>query len=202
MIGSTGHTGNTGPTGVTGPTGATGPAGATGITGATGASGPTGPTGPTGTVALGYGSLFGSATTLITVVDNTQVTFTGAGPTLNTVSNVAGGSITVSAAGTYNIDYAITVHLSATSTLLGSANRLVSFYVQLNGTTQDARSIGSFSIENFSGVAATLGTNGQANKSYITTLNSGDVLRIIMNTSGSGSSATYSGQVFNVIRIG
>ncbi|CAM3396869.1 hypothetical protein PAGL106935_03255 [Paenibacillus glucanolyticus] len=99
------------------------------------------------------------------------------------------------------VDFVITVHLTTTPTLLASASRLVSFYVQINGTTQEPRSVSSFSIENISGIGATLVTNGEASKSYLTTLNNGDVLRIIMDTSGANSSATYSGQVFNVIRI-
>ena len=117
--GATGAMGPTGPAGATGATGAMGPTGPTGATGATGAMGPTGPagatgaTGPTGPVgpAAGlssYGGIYGvEPTNLILLASAPRVipmplTMPSAGVTYSPEN-----SITVAAAGTYEINYSV-----------------------------------------------------------------------------------------------
>jgi hypothetical protein len=117
--GATGSLGPTGPTGATGPSnGPTGPTGATGLsitgptgpTGATGASftGPTGATGPSGTGAAGLSQFIklynmGAQTVAPTV----NVTFSGTS-VASTGFTVGGSSLTVTNAGVYKIEFAVT----------------------------------------------------------------------------------------------
>ena len=94
--------------GIPGVTGARGPTGATGATGPTGATGATGPTGAGSTFSPAYIQL--STLSFQTLTPGTPVqfaTFTTLGP--NLVLTNTTNAIIIPVAGTYQVDYAITV---------------------------------------------------------------------------------------------
>lgn len=113
--------------GPTGPTGPTGPAG--GATGATGPTGPTGVTGPTGPAAglNAYGGKYSdtSQTITLSIGSATQVPLANSLPNLNTTYTPA-NSITVTQAGTYEINYYSNVTAAVATT--------ITFAVRNNGT--------------------------------------------------------------------
>ena len=172
--GATGATGATGPAGAigaTGATGATGPAGAsvTGATGATGAIGATGPTGATGATGVAdlnaYGGLYNATpqTLNLTLGGTTQLPIAATMP-LKNVSYAPANSITVSAAGVYEINYYTNV-----SAALGTT---VTLEVRRNGTAIPQATL--------SRVLA-VGVGSLYNGSFIITLNAGDVIDMALS---------------------
>lgn len=104
------------PQGPTGPTGLNGEIGATGPTGATGLTGPTGPT--AGLNAYG-GRFNNTAETInLTIGTPSQIPLANTLPNLNTTYTTA-NSITVTQAGTYEINFYsnVTVAVGATVTM-------------------------------------------------------------------------------------
>ncbi len=156
-----GATGATGPAGAIGATGATGPAGAIGATGVTGVTGATGATGATGVADLNaYGGLYNATpqTLNLTLGGTTQLPIAATMP-LKNVSYAPANSITVSAAGVYEINYYTNV-----SAALGTT---VTLAVRRNGTAIPQATL--------SRVLA-VGVGSLYNGSFIITLNAGDVI--------------------------
>ncbi len=124
LAGATGPTGATGPQGLAGITGPTGPQGLAGATGPTGATGVTGPTGPANGLNA-YGGKYSDAPQTINlgVGTQTQIALPSAMPNLNTTYTPA-NSITVTQAGTYEINYYsnVSVALGTTVTLAVRSN--------------------------------------------------------------------------------
>lgn len=170
-IGATGPagasvTGATGPTGAIGATGPTGAIGATGPTGAIGATGPTGATGATGVADLNaYGGLYNATpqTLNLTLGGTTQLPIAATMP-LKNVSYAPANSITVSAAGVYEINYYTNV-----SAALGTT---VTLAVRRNGTAIPQATL--------SRVLA-VGVGSLYNGSFIITLNAGDVIDMALS---------------------
>ncbi len=169
--------GATGATGPAGAIGATGPAGAIGATGATGATGPagasvTGATGPTGAIGAtgvadlnAYGGLYNATpqTLNLTLGGTTQLPIAATMP-LKNVSYAPANSITVSAAGVYEINYYTNV-----SAALGTT---VTLEVRRNGTAIPQATL--------SRVLA-VGVGSLYNGSFIITLNAGDVIDMALS---------------------
>lgn len=197
LAGATGPTGATGPQGLagaTGPTGATGPqglVGATGPTGATGpqglvgATGPTGVTGPTGPAngLNAYGGKYSDTPQTITLGIGTQsqIALPSTMPNLNTTYTPA-NSITVTQAGTYEINY-----YSNVSVALGTT---VTLAVRNNGTNIPDTVISR---------VLSVGVGSIYSGSVIVTLTAGDVIDMAISallavgvTLGSGVNATLS----------
>ncbi|MBP1924211.1 hypothetical protein J2Z76_000064 [Sedimentibacter acidaminivorans] len=108
--GPTGDTGPIGPTGDTGPIGPTGDTGPIGPTGDTGPTGPTGDTGPTGPGVTTYGYVYELATIAdATVVGGADVPFSNNGPLANITHTVGTTTVTVTLAGSYQIDYSLSI---------------------------------------------------------------------------------------------
>ena len=148
------------PRGATGATGATGPAGAIGTTGATGA------TGATGVADLNaYGGLYNATpqTLNLTLGGTTQLPIAATMP-LKNVSYAPANSITVSAAGVYEINYYTNV-----SAALGTT---VTLEVRRNGTAIPQATL--------SRVLA-VGVGSLYNGSFILTLNAGDVIDMALS---------------------
>ncbi len=148
------------PRGATGATGATGPAGAIGTTGATGA------TGATGVADLNaYGGLYNATpqTLNLTLGGTTQLPIAATMP-LKNVSYAPANSITVSAAGVYEINYYTNV-----SAALGTT---VTLEVRRNGTAIPQATL--------SRVLA-VGVGSLYNGSFIITLNAGDVIDMALS---------------------
>ncbi|MCQ6343325.1 collagen-like protein, partial [Bacillus cereus] len=154
--GDTGATGVTGPTGDTGATGVTGP---TGDTGATGVTGPTGATGGTGAFPIGY--VYQLATIAdATVVGGADIPFSNNGP-LNGITHTAGTTtVTVPAAGVYEIEFIVNITAGIGSQI----------GIAVNGTV-DASTV-------YPVLVATGGISGQAQLS----LSAGDVLTLRNNS--------------------
>ncbi|MGG0258280.1 BclA C-terminal domain-containing protein, partial [Bacillus mycoides] len=160
--GVTGPTGDTGATGVTGPTGDTGATGVTGPTGDTGATGVTGPTGATGgTGAFPIGYVYQLATIAdATVVGGADIPFSNNGP-LNGITHTAGTTtVTVPAAGVYEIEFIVNITAGIGSQI----------GIAVNGTV-DASTV-------YPVLVATGGISGQAQLS----LSAGDVLTLRNNS--------------------
>ena len=197
LVGATGPTGATGPQGLvgaTGPTGATGPQGlegATGPTGATGpqglvgATGPTGVTGPTGPAngLNAYGGKYSDTPQTITLGIGTQsqIALPSTMPNLNTTYTPA-NSITVTQAGTYEINY-----YSNVSVALGTT---VTLAVRNNGTNIPDTVISR---------VLSVGVGSIYSGSVIVTLTAGAVIDMAISallavgvTLGSGVNATLS----------
>lgn len=161
-----GATGATGPAGAIGATGATGPAGAIGATGVTGVTGATGATGATGVADLNaYGGLYNATpqTLNLTLGGTTQLPIAATMP-LKNVSYAPANSITVSAAGVYEINYYTNV-----SAALGTT---VTLAVRRNGTAIPQATL--------SRVLA-VGVGSLYNGSFIITLNAGDVIDMALS---------------------
>ncbi|WP_139356815.1 collagen-like protein, partial [Clostridium beijerinckii] len=108
--GATGSTGDTGVTGPTGDTGVTGPTGDTGVTGPTGDTGVTGPTGATGAGLAADGYVYELATIAdSTVVGGADVPFSNNGPLSGITHTPGTTTITVASAGTYEINYGVSI---------------------------------------------------------------------------------------------
>ena len=161
-----GATGATGPAGAIGATGATGPAGAIGAPGVTGVTGATGATGATGVADLNaYGGLYNATpqTLNLTLGGTTQLPIAATMP-LKNVSYAPANSITVSAAGVYEINYYTNV-----SAALGTT---VTLAVRRNGTAIPQATL--------SRVLA-VGVGSLYNGSFIITLNAGDVIDMALS---------------------
>ena len=194
LAGATGPTGATGPQGLvgaTGPTGATGPQGLAGATGPTGATGPqglagaTGPTGATGPAngLNAYGGKYSDTPQTITLGIGTQsqIALPSTMPNLNTTYTPA-NSITVTEAGTYEINY-----YSNVSVALGTT---VTLAVRNNGTNIPDTVISR---------VLSVGVGSIYSGSVIVTLTAGDVIDMAISallavgvTLGSGVNATLS----------
>ena len=127
IVGPTGPTGPAGSgDGATGPTGPTGATGLTGPTGPTGATGLTGPTGPTAGLNAYGGRFNDTAQTInLNIGTPTQIPLANTMPNLNTTYTTA-NSITVTQAGTYEINFYSNVTVAAGAT--------VTMAVRQNGT--------------------------------------------------------------------
>ncbi len=186
--GSQGLEGATGPTGATGPQGlegATGPTGATGPQGLAGATGPTGVTGPTGPAngLNAYGGKYSDTPQTITLGIGTQsqIALPSTMPNLNTTYTPA-NSITVTQAGTYEINY-----YSNVSVALGTT---VTLAVRNNGTNIPDTVISR---------VLSVGVGSIYSGSVIVTLTAGAVIDMAISallavgvTLGSGVNATLS----------
>lgn len=119
VAGPMGPPGMTGPPGASGAQGLAGPQGATGSTGpvgATGATGTTGPTGPTGAMGVGGALAFADFYALMpgdnaaTVPPGEDVSFPQDGPASGSTINRTGpNSFVLSAIGTYQITFEVSV---------------------------------------------------------------------------------------------
>lgn len=193
LAGVTGPTGATGPqglAGVTGPTGATGPQGLAGITGPTGPQGLAGATGPTGPAngLNAYGGKYSDAPQTINlgIGTQTQIALPSAMPNLNTTYTPA-NSITVTQAGTYEINY-----YSNVSVALGTT---VTLAVRSNGTNIPDTVISRI---------LSVGVGSLYSGSVIVTLPAGAVIDMAISallavgvTLGSGVNATLSVKKLN-----
>lgn len=157
-----GPTGPTGADGADGTAGAAGAAGPTGATGAAGAAGPTGPTGATGSsTSLDYGYVYQLAVSgSETVSGGADVLFSNNGPLLDIVHTAGTAPITVALAGTYQIDYGVSITAG-----VGSA-----IAIAVNGTVDASTTL------------STLVATGQVSGSAMLTLAAGDVLTLRNNS--------------------
>ena len=203
--GPTGGTGPTGPQGIQGVTGSTGPTGGTGPTGMKGMTGPTGPTGATGPTGSGgisdfiYVILDGSPFVNLTITSNQAIRYNsvvasgGTQLTLNTMT----GEVTVGASGggVYMISFGLN-----------------DFYTSPMGTTADIRQtpqINNMDILSAAGASVSRLTQQYRasqlpaspvgffalypwplSTTFITTLNGGDVFRILNSIAVSDGSTT------------
>ena len=170
VTGATGATGATGPQGIQGPTGATGstgPTGATGPTGPTGATGPQGIQGPTGPAAglNAYGGKYNNTSQSISLAIGTatQIPLAETMPNLNT-TYVTANSITVTQAGTYEINYY--------SNMTAAAATTVTMAVRNNGTNIPSTVISR---------ALSVGVGSIYSGSTIVTLTAGSVIDLAMS---------------------
>ena len=129
--GPTGATGNAGPTGPTGNTGVTGPTGPTGSTGNAGPTGPTGATGATGTGgALGhYGSFYDTTDQTLAAINTPYAMRLNTTAEANGVSVVSNSRITVSAAGTYDLQFSAQIEDLGG----GGSGKTVDIWLRKNG---------------------------------------------------------------------
>ncbi len=187
LAGATGPTGATGPQGLAGITGPTGPQGLAGATGPTGATGVTGPTGPANGLNA-YGGKYSDAPQTINlgVGTQTQIALPSAMPNLNTTYTPA-NSITVTQAGTYEINY-----YSNVSVALGTT---VTLAVRSNGTNIPDTVISRI---------LSVGVGSLYSGSVIVTLPAGAVIDMAISallavgvTLGSGVNATLSVKKLN-----
>ncbi|MCI9435005.1 MAG: collagen-like protein [Bacilli bacterium] len=192
--GPQGLVGATGPTGPTGPAGApstiagpTGPAGATGPTGPQGLAGATGPTGPTAGLAAYGGKYSDTAQTInLSLGTQSQIALPSNMPNLNTTYTPA-NSITVTQAGTYEINY-----YSNVSVALGTT---VTLAIRNNGTNIPDTVISR---------VLSVGVGSIYSGSVIVTLTAGSVIDMAISallavgvTLGSGVNATLSVKKLN-----
>ena len=168
--------------GATGPTGSTGPTGPQGLAGATGPTGSTGPTGPNAGLAA-YGGKYSDAPQTITLGIGTQsqIALPSTMPNLN-VTYTPTNSITVTQAGTYEINY-----YSNVSVALGTT---VTLAVRNNGTNIPDTVISR---------VLSVGVGSIYSGSVIVTLTAGAVIDMAISallavgvTLGSGVNATLS----------
>lgn len=178
---------NQNPTGYTidftipaGPTGPTGPTGLTGVTGPTGLTGATGPTGPTAGLNA-YGGKYNNTTQTINLAIGTQsqIPLPVSMPNLNVTYNPA-NSITVSQAGTYEINYFSNLSAAIATTL--------TMAIRNNGTNINSTVISR---------TLSVGVSSIYSGSVIVTLAAGDVIDMAISallavgvTLGSGVNAT------------
>ncbi|KWW22551.1 hypothetical protein AS888_12000 [Peribacillus simplex] len=163
-------------------------------------NGPIGPVGINAPGALAYGSVYGSSSAGPVTADSV-VDFTSSGPLLNTTVNLLANTITVAASGTYLIHYNISLGFSVLSTLIAGSSRIVDVALNINGT-EDPTSFSTYSITNFSGVAATLAQSGTVSKSVIRSMNSNDTVTLKFRSTSTGSgTATYTSPSLIIIRI-
>ncbi len=196
LAGTTGPTGPQGLAGATGPTGPQGLIGATGPTGPQGLAGTTGPTGPQGLAgATGpanglntYGGKYNNTSNTITLGIGTQsqVPLPVSMPNLNTTYTPT-NSITVSQAGTYEINFYTNVSVALGTTL--------TMAVRQNGTNIPSTVISR---------ALSVGTSSIYSGSVIVNLNANDVIDMAVSaliavgvTLGSGTNATLTVKKIN-----
>jgi len=108
--GVTGSTGLAGPIGVTGATGATGLTGPAGSTGATGIAGPTGSTGPSGACEFADFFALMPPDNAATVAPGTDVSFPQNGPTSAGIIRTGPATFNLSAIGTYQVMFQVSVN--------------------------------------------------------------------------------------------
>lgn len=182
-----GPTGPQGLIGATGPQGVQGLIGATGPTGITGPTGATGPTGPSAGLNAYGGKYSNTAQTLnLGIGTQTQIALPNSMPNLNTTYAPA-NSITVTQAGTYEINYYSNVSAAIATTL--------TMAVRNNGTN-----IASTVISR----VLSVGVGSIYSGSTIVTLAAGDVIDMAVSallavgvTLGSGVNATLSVKKLN-----
>lgn len=187
LAGATGPTGPQGLAGATGPTGPQGLAGATGPTGPQGLAGATGPTGPTSGLAAYGGKYSDTAQTInLGIGTQSQIALPSNMPNLNTTYTPA-NSITVTQAGTYEINY-----YSNVSVALGTT---VTLAVRNNGTNIPDTVISR---------VLSVGVGSIYSGSVIVTLTAGAVIDMAISallavgvTLGSGVNATLSVKKLN-----
>ena len=181
LPGTNGITGPTGPQGIQGVTGPTGPQGLQGITGPTGATGPA-----NGLNA--YGGKYSNTpqTINLTIGTQTQIPLANSMPNFNTTYTPA-NSITVTEAGTYEINY-----FSNVSVALGTTLTLA---VRNNGTNIPATVISRI---------LSVGVDTIYSGSVVVTLAAGAVIDMAISallavgvTLGSGVNATLSVKKIN-----
>ncbi len=181
LPGTNGITGPTGPQGIQGVTGPTGPQGLQGITGPTGATGPA-----NGLNA--YGGKYSNTpqTINLTIGTQTQIPLANSMPNFNTTYTPA-NSITVTEAGTYEINY-----FSNVSVALGTTLTLA---VRNNGTNIPATVISRI---------LSVGVDSIYSGSVVVTLAAGAVIDMAISallavgvTLGSGVNATLSVKKIN-----
>ena len=187
LPGTNGITGPTGPQGlqgITGPTGETGPTGPQGLQGITG---PTGATGPANGLNA-YGGKYSNTpqTINLTIGTQTQIPLANSMPNFNTTYTPA-NSITVTEAGTYEINY-----FSNVSVALGTTLTLA---VRNNGTNIPATVISRI---------LSVGVDSIYSGSVVVTLAAGAVIDMAISallavgvTLGSGVNATLSVKKIN-----
>lgn len=168
----------------TGGTGSTGPQGIQGITGGIGATGPTGPQGLIGPTGLSaYGGRFNNTSQTLTLGlgTQTQVPLASTMPNLNTTYPTA-NSITVTQAGTYEINYYSNLTAAVATTL--------TLAVRVNGTNIPSTVISR---------ALSVGVGSLYSGSVIVTLQAGSVIDMAVSASlslgvtlGTGINATLS----------
>ena len=153
-----------GPTGPTGNVGETGPTGATGLAGVTGPTGPTGATGPTGGLNAYGGRYNDTAQTInIGIGTQSQIPLSTTMPNLNTTYATA-NSITVTQAGTYEINYY--------SNMTAAAATTVTMAIRNNGTNIPSTVISR---------ALSVGVGSIYSGSVIVTLTAGSVIDMAMS---------------------
>jgi len=193
LPGTNGITGPTGPQGIQGVTGPTGPQGLQGITGPTGPQGLQGITGPTGATGPAnglnaYGGKYSNTpqTINLTIGTQTQIPLANSMPNFNTTYTPA-NSITVTEAGTYEINY-----FSNVSVALGTTLTLA---VRNNGTNIPATVISRI---------LSVGVDSIYSGSVVVTLAAGAVIDMAISallavgvTLGSGVNATLSVKKIN-----
>ena len=193
LPGTNGITGPTGPQGIQGITGPTGPQGLQGITGPTGPQGLQGITGPTGATGPAnglnaYGGKYSNTpqTINLTIGTQTQIPLANSMPNFNTTYTPA-NSITVTEAGTYEINY-----FSNVSVALGTTLTLA---VRNNGTNIPATVISRI---------LSVGVDSIYSGSVVVTLAAGAVIDMAISallavgvTLGSGVNATLSVKKIN-----
>ena len=167
------------------PQGPTGPTGATGPTGPTGATGPTGPTGATGSAGgiIAYGGKYNDTAQTISLAigSQTQIPLPNAMPNLNTTYTPT-NSITVTQAGTYEINYY--------SNMTAAVATTITMAIRNNGTNIPSTVISR---------ALSVGVGSIYSGSVIVTLAAGAVIDMAMSallavgvTLGTGVNATLS----------
>jgi hypothetical protein len=193
LPGTNGITGPTGPQGLQGIQGVTGPTGPTGETGPTGPQGLQGITGPTGATGPAnglnaYGGKYSNTpqTINLTIGTQTQIPLANSMPNFNTTYTPA-NSITVTEAGTYEINY-----FSNVSVALGTTLTLA---VRNNGTNIPATVISRI---------LSVGVDSIYSGSVVVTLAAGAVIDMAISallavgvTLGSGVNATLSVKKIN-----
>jgi hypothetical protein len=112
LQGPRGFRGPVGSTGATGPLGPTGPQGLEGPIGPTGPTGAPGVTGPTGGVTLAFGSLRGDEA-FRPVLFGSNIDFSIAGPSLNTIPDPTTNNITLLDSGVYEISASLEIIVDA-----------------------------------------------------------------------------------------
>lgn len=202
ITGITGVTGITGTTGTTGKTGTTGYSGTTGATGTTGTTGTTGAQGTTGTTGidvtgLNYLCVYDTTTQTATLANSFQnITFNTNATELDgwahsTTTNKQ--NFTCNQAGVYLVSY------SALATSTTALSQTVSIVALKNGT-QLASSQSATQLES--------GFNAMANRSFLATFVSGDVLSFQMAATSTttgigplGSGTIKPSMMITIIRI-
>ena len=145
MIGPSGATGPLGPTGATGPLGPTGATGAastvagpTGLTGLTGPIGPPGPSGPSSSFAFADFFALMPGDNAATVGVGADVSFPQDGPSsASAVARTGAGSFNLSAIGTYQVIFQVSVNEPGQLNLtLNGADLVYTVVGRATGTSQ------------------------------------------------------------------